>query len=167
MSDLARTLYDTVIRYGYLALFVATLLEGTGLPGPIQIALFASGYLIIRGDMDPAAAIMVAAMGNVSGNAIGYLLGANGGRAFVRRWGRYLRITENHLEWIDRWFCRYGSLTAFIARIFGIIRTPVIIGAGVARMPIGPFLLFSCIGDLIWAAFWIYASMLLGGRLFG
>ncbi|HHY47285.1 MAG TPA: DedA family protein [Firmicutes bacterium] len=164
MSDIAGAVYQFILRYGYLALFLATALEGTGLPGPIQIAFFAAGYMIGRGEMDLAMVVITAALGNLAGNAAGYAIGAIGGRAFIKRWGRYFRIGEQQLDQIEGWFTRYGSLTAFVARIFGIIRTPTILGAGIARMRLGLFLLFSGLGDLVWSTFWTYLGLLWGSR---
>src|SRR4029078_6649281 len=77
---------------------------------------------------------------------IGYYIGAWGGRPFLERWGRYLLIRPHALGLAARCFKKYGPATAFFSRLMPIVRTFISFPAGVARMPIGKFILFSTLG---------------------
>lgn len=143
-------------RYGYAALFVALLLEGTGLPVLVEIPYAVAGLLIARGQMSLLAATFYAAAGNVIGNVLGYLAGAYGGRPFVLRYGRRLHLPENSLELVERWFARYGDKTVLLARWFGIIRTPTIFAAGIARMDLRKYVFYAFLGAFSWCLAWIF-----------
>ncbi|NPV54379.1 MAG: DedA family protein [Firmicutes bacterium] len=162
MESLGDGIYRLVANYGYIAIFICLAIEGTGMPGPVQLVFMAAGYLISKGQLDFALVAVIATLGNVTGNAVGYMIGAKGGRTVLRRYGRYFRLREEHLDAVEAWFQSYGPPAAFFARLFGIPRTPTILGAGVARMNPGLFLIFSGLGDFVWSVFWTYVGVFSG-----
>ena len=85
-------------QYGYLVVFFGVMLESTGVPLPGETILIASGVLAQRGLLDVADAIVSGILGAVVGDQIGYWVGREGGRPFVLRWGRYVRITKATLQ---------------------------------------------------------------------
>lgn len=165
MGDQSNLLYNIIINYGYIALFIGLVVEGTGVPGPVEILFLAAGYLISQGQMNLLNVIAVAASGNVVGNTIAYIIGYYKGRPFVQKYGKYMKITVHDLENMDRWFSRYGGFTNFISRIIGLPRTPAIWASGITRMNFNSFFIFSAIADLIWSAFWAYVSYLAANKL--
>ncbi|MDI3477207.1 MAG: hypothetical protein PWQ59_732, partial [Thermoanaerobacterium sp.] len=158
-------LYRLVIDYGYLALFLALVVEGTGMPGPVEILFLAAGYLISKGQMNFLAVALIAALGNVTGNTLAYIIGARSGRTFVEKYGRYLKITVKDLEGMDRWFSKYGGMTNLISRLIGLPRTPAIWASGITRMDFKSFFIFSAIGDLLWSFFWTSVSYLVSMQI--
>ncbi|HHV62726.1 MAG TPA: DedA family protein [Firmicutes bacterium] len=162
MESLGDSIYRLIANYGYIAIFICLAIEGTGMPGPIQLVFMAAGYLIGKGQLDFGLVAVTATLGNVTGNAIGYLIGAKGGRVVIRKYGRYFRLKEEHLDAVEVWFQNYGPPAAFFARILGLPRTPTILGAGVARMSLGLFLIFSGLGDFVWSVFWTYVGVFSG-----
>jgi len=151
-------IYDMVIRYGYYGLFLWTLVDGTGIPNPVQLAFIASGYLIMHGVMSPYITITVATLGNLTGNIIAYYAGFYEGRSAIERYGRYLHIDDEDIRKVDQWFSRYGGLTNMVSRWIGITRTPAIWAAGITRMSVRTFAVYSFVGDLVWAVFLTYFS---------
>lgn len=158
-------LYSLIIDYGYLALFLSLLVEGTGMPGPVEILFLAAGYLISRGQMSFLAVVLIAALGNVSGNVLAYIIGAKSGRTFVEKYGHFLKITVKDLEGMDRWFSKYGGVTNLLGRLIGLPRTPAIWASGITRMDFKSFFVFSAIGDLLWSLFWTSVSYLVSMQI--
>ncbi len=107
-------------------------------------------------------AIAFATVGSVVGALVGYAIGAFGGRPLLDRYGRYVGIGPDDLERADQWFERWGALAVFAGRMVPLVRTFVSYPAGIARMPLGRFVLFSALGSLPWNAALIYAGFLVG-----
>jgi membrane protein DedA with SNARE-associated domain len=106
--------------------------------------------------------LAAATLGAVAGSLAGYLIGAWGGRPLLDRYGRYVHIYPDDLDRADAWFARYGSWAVFFARMVPLLRALINYPAGIARMPLGRFLLFSTLGSLPWNAALILAGYLLG-----
>jgi membrane protein DedA with SNARE-associated domain len=158
---------------GYLGVVVAMAIESAMIPMPSELILPFAGFLV----SDPSAVepltggpwnfwlvVVVATIGNTLGSLIGYAIGAWGGRPFLERYGRYLLIRPHEIELADQFFQRYGSATAFFSRLLPIVRTFISFPAGVARMPLGRFIVYSTAGAFIWSAVLTEAGVLLGER---
>lgn len=149
----------------YVALFALLVVEGTGMPlVPYEPAFLAAGMLIRAGRMSLPLALAVGALGNLLGNLIGYHLGRAGGR-LMARYGPLLGVTPARLAVVEGWFHRYGALTNFVGRFFGVIRTPAILGAGMARIGLPRFLAWSAAGGTLWTLAWLWAAVAAGGPL--
>lgn len=153
-SGFSSEIYNFVLNYGYIAVFLGLLVEGTGMPGPVEILFFASGYLIAKGSFSLWAVIVIATLGNLAGNIIMYILGYYGGRPLVDKYGKYFKIKDKDIEKVSAWFNKYGGVVAFISRLIGVTRTPAIWTSGIMRMNFTVYALFSLFGDFLWASFW-------------
>jgi membrane protein DedA with SNARE-associated domain len=164
------TLYGSV---GYLGVMIAMAIESAMIPLPSELILPYAGFLVsdpsqieplTRGGWSFWIVVIVATIGNTVGSLIAYAIGAWGGRPFLERWGKYLLIRPHEIELAERFFDRYGSATAFFSRLLPIVRTFISFPAGVARMPIGRFVVYSTAGAFIWSTLLVYAGTLLGSR---
>ena len=108
--------------------------------------------------------LVVATFGAVLGSLAGYAIGAWGGRPLLDRWGRYVHINPDDLDRADEWFRRYGDWAVLIARLIPLLRALINYPAGVARMPLGRFILFSTLGSLPWNGALLLAGYLLGAN---
>jgi len=86
------------------------------------------------------------------GSSIAYAVGRYGGRALFVKYGRYVLVSPHHLDKADRWFERRGELTVFFTRMMPGVRTFISLPAGIAKMPVGKFLLYSLLGSVPWNA---------------
>jgi membrane protein DedA with SNARE-associated domain len=167
-------LYDTI---GYIGVAVAIGLETFVPIIPSEIIVPMAGWKVSQSAADPSvlepltnapwswvAVLIVATVGAVGGSLAGYLIGAWGGRPLLDRWGRYVHINPDDLDRADAWFARYGDWAVFLARLVPLLRALINYPAGVARMPIGRFLLFSTLGSLPWNAGLLLAGYLLGAN---
>lgn len=160
----AGVIYGWAIKYGYAGVFVATALEGTGLPIPIEIPFLAAGILMVQGKMSFPVVWVIATIGETIGNLVGYWVGYRGGRAFVDRYGRRLGVTDRGLSKVSSYFARYGGVTMVGARWFGIVRTPAIIAAGLGRMPLGTYVLYQLIAEASWTAGYLWVFYAFSGH---
>jgi membrane protein DedA with SNARE-associated domain len=158
---------------GYAGLGAAMAIESAMIPLPSELILPFAGFLI----SDPSSvepitgqpwnfwiAVIVATIGNTLGSLVAYGIGAYGGRPFLERYGRYLLIRPHEIEVADEFFRKYGAATVFFGRLLPIVRTFISFPAGVTRMPIGKFVLFSTAGALPWSIALVYAGMQLGAN---
>jgi membrane protein DedA with SNARE-associated domain len=165
-------LYDGV---GYLGVTIAVALETIVAPIPSEVILPMAGWKVSQSAADPGVvepltgagwnlplAIGLATVGSLVGALVGYAIGAWGGRPLLDRYGRYVGIGADDLDRAHRWFERWGSWAVFLGRMVPLVRTFVSYPAGIARMSLGPFVLFSVLGSLPWNAALIYAGFVVG-----
>ena len=150
--------YPLVEHYGYLIIFVGVMLGTTGVPFPSAVILLAAGVLVQQGHLDLRGAIIFGVLGAIIGNQIGYSVGHKGGRPFVLKWGRYVKLTPERLERVERFFLRHGGKAVFAGRFFSVSRMLGALIAGISRMRWGTFFLYSVLGGMVWVA----AVVLLG-----
>lgn len=164
------SLYGAV---GYLGVMLAMTIESAMIPLPSELVLPYAGFLVsdpsqleplTGGPWNFLVVAVVATIGNTLGSLIAYAIGAYGGRPFLERYGRYLLIRQHEIELADRFFARRGNLTVFIGRLLPVVRTFISFPAGVARMPLGPFILYSTAGAFLWSVLLIWAGTLLGSH---
>ena len=164
------TLYGAV---GYLGVAVAMAIESAGVPLPSELILPFAGFLVADptaiepltgAPWNPLLAVLAGTAGNTIGSLLLYWIGARGGRPFLERYGRLLLIRTHELDLADRFFARHGSATAFWSRMLPVIRTFISFPAGVARMPLRPFIVYSTAGALIWSALLVGIGAALGAR---
>jgi membrane protein DedA with SNARE-associated domain len=158
---------------GYLGVFVAMTIESAMIPLPSELILPFAGFLVSDPtQIEPLTgqpwsfwlAVIAATIGNTTGSLIAYAIGAYGGRPFLERYGRYLLIRHHEIELADRFFQRWGVPTVFFSRMLPIVRTFISFPAGVARMPLGTFVLFSTLGAIPWSIALVYAGTVLGAN---
>jgi membrane protein DedA with SNARE-associated domain len=136
--------------YGLLAIFVTMTLESACIPIPSEIVVSFGGFMAAQGDFPLWAVVVVATLANLVGSGIAYALGRYGGRAFFLRYGRYVFVSAHHLDKAEEWFDRRGEITVLLTRMMPGVRTFISVPAGIARMDLGKFLLFSFFGALPW-----------------
>ena len=157
-------------RFGYAGVVIAMTIESAAIPLPSELILPFAGWSVSRGIVEPLTgaawtywgAVIAGVLGNTVGSLASYAVGAVGGRPLLDRYGRYVLISAHDLELADRWFARWGDLTVFFSRMLPIVRTFISVPAGVARMPLWRFLLFSVAGTVPWVMLLVWAGMVLG-----
>jgi membrane protein DedA with SNARE-associated domain len=143
--------YPLVEDYGSLVVFFGVMLGCSGIPFPSAAILIAAGVLIQQGHLQLGFVIGSGILGAVIGNQIGYWAGHKGGRAFVLKWGRYVKITPERLEQVERLLARYGGKAVFASRFFSVTRVFGALVAGTSRMRFGTFVFSSVLSGVVWA----------------
>ncbi len=139
--------------YGLLIVFLTMAAESACIPIPSEIVVPFAGLLSATEGTPPLwAVIVVATAANVVGSGIAYAVGRFGGRPLFLKYGRYIRVNEHHLDMAEDWFERRGELTVFFTRMMPVVRTFISLPAGIARMNVGKFFLYSTLGAIPWNA---------------
>jgi membrane protein DedA with SNARE-associated domain len=168
VGDALSWIVGLVETLGYPGLAIVVALENVFPPIPSEAVLPLAGYLVSQGRMTLWGAVLASTVGSVLGALVLYWLGYAWGedrvRALVKAHGRWLAIDEDDLDRSQRWFERHGRAAVFIARLAPLTRSLISVPAGVARMPLGPFLVYTTLGSGIWNAVLIGAGVLLGAN---
>jgi membrane protein DedA with SNARE-associated domain len=143
---------------GYVGVFLLMVAESMVLPVPSEAVMPFAGFTIAEGTLSWAGVICAATLGSIAGSLIGYAIGRFGGRPFLARYGRYLLLDESDLAMTDRFFQRRGSLTILISRFIPVVRHLISIPAGISRMRLVPFCIFTVVGAGLWNAFLAWAG---------
>lgn len=161
--DWAITLME---RLGYFGIFLLVLLENLIPPIPSEVVLPFAGFMTTTGVVRLAGVIGASAAGSVLGAVALYGLGLWIGRdriqRIVERHQRWLGVTPDHLHEATRWFTRYGPAAVFLCRMVPIMRSIISIPAGLVRMPLFTFCLYTLFGSLIWNTALVGLGALLG-----
>jgi membrane protein DedA with SNARE-associated domain len=146
--------YNTLlISYlGYVGIFLLMALESMIFPIPSELVMPFAGFLIVTGEFGVVPVIVASTLGSIAGSLLSYGMGLLG-EPVVLRYGRYLLLNRHHLEWTETFFFRHGGKTIFIARFIPVVRHLISIPAGLARMPLIPFIIYTAVGATLWNGF--------------
>ena len=147
LSVLAGFVIAVISAGGYLGIALLMAIESACIPLPSELIMPFAGYLVSTGEFNIWLAATAGALGCNLGSIVAYEAGKRGGRPFVERWGKYLLIGPDELDAADRFFARWGSAAVLIGRLLPVIRTFIAFPAGVARMRLLPFHLYTFVGS--------------------
>jgi membrane protein DedA with SNARE-associated domain len=153
-----------ITQYGYLAIFSLLVLGIVGLPVPDETLLTFTGYLVFRGHLSLPLAFLSAFAGSACGITLSYTLGHFFGLILIHRYGKYLRITEEHVEKAHAWFRRAGHWSLTIGYFIPGVRHLTAYAAGMSELEYPTFALFAYAGAAIWVGTFIGLGYLLGER---
>ncbi|MGH8278248.1 MAG: DedA family protein [Gammaproteobacteria bacterium] len=152
---LAGLIITTIARLGYGGVILLMAIESACIPLPSEMILPFAGFLVFRGELNLWLVALAGGVGCVLGSLVAYWVGAVGGRPLVEKYGRYILVSRHDLDLADRWFKRRGDITILIGRLLPVVRTFIAFPAGVARMPLVKFVVYTFIGSFIWS--WLLA----------
>jgi len=152
--------YNTLFinKCSYWGVFFLMALESMIAPVPSELVMPFAGFLIFTGHFDPWAVMIASSLGSIVGSLLSYGMGMLG-EPVVLRYGRYLLLNPHHLEWTKKFFNRHGGKTIFIARFIPVVRHLISIPAGLARMPLTPFIIYTLVGATLWNGFLTYLGV--------
>lgn len=156
-------------HWGFALVFLFMAVESSFVPFPSEIVMIPAGFLAFRGELtlaapwpDAALALLFGTLGSLAGAFVNYGLGLWLGRPFLHRHAKWFFLTEAKLERAEGVFRKYGEVTTFVCRLLPAIRQLVSIPAGLARMPVGRFTLFTALGAGFWNLVLLCAGAALG-----
>ena len=162
----------TISTLGYAGIVLLMAIESACIPLPSEVIMPFSGYLVhthrfnLFGDghdfLNLLAVSVAGAVGCVVGSLVAYWVGMYGGRPFIEKYGRYVLISQHDLNLADRWFARYGEVIVFASRLLPVVRTFIAFPAGVARMNLTRFTVYTFLGSLPWCLGLAYVGQILG-----
>ncbi len=147
---------------GYLGIVLLMAIESACIPLPSEVIMPFSGYLVYAGRFNIWLVALAGAVGCVVGSLVAYWVGMYGGRPLIEKYGRFILLSSHDLDLADRWFARYGEIIVFGSRLLPVIRTFIAFPAGVARMNLTRFVVYTFLGSFPWCLGLAYVGQLLG-----
>lgn len=154
----------TISTLGYSGVVLLMAIESACIPLPSEIIMPFSGYLVSTGQMNLWAVSIAGAVGCVLGSLVAYWVGMYGGRPLIEKYGRFVLVSRHDLDMADRWFSRHGEIIVFVSRLLPAIRTFIAFPAGVARMNLKRFIIYTFAGSLPWCLGLAYVGQKLGEK---
>ena len=164
MHEIVNAIVDIVGQLGYLGIFIMMFLESTFFPFPSEVAMIPAGYLASKGEMNLFVAIMVGTLGSLLGALFNYYLAKKYGRQGVLSFGKYFFFNEVKLEKMEIFFRKHGSFSTFVSRLIPGVRQLVSLPAGLSRMPLNKFTLYTTLGAGLWTMVLALLGYLLGSN---
>ena len=147
---------------GYTGIVALMGIESACIPLPSEIIMPFAGYLVYLGHFNLFWAATAGAIGCNLGSVVAYWIGAKGGRPLVKRYGRWVLMSDHDLDRMTHFFNKYGSITVLVGRLLPVVRTFIALPAGIARMPQLRFHVYTFVGSWPWCLGLAYAGMKLG-----
>jgi len=162
ITILSSFIVATISTLGYSGIVLLMAIESACIPLPSEIIMPFSGYLVSTGEMNIWGVGVAGAVGCVLGSLVAYWGGMYGGRPFIEKYGPYILLSRHDLDIADRWFAKHGEIIVFVSRLLPAIRTFIAFPAGVARMNLPRFVIYTFAGSLPWCLALAYVGQKLG-----
>ncbi len=164
LTALATFTVGVISAGGYWGIALLMAIESACIPLPSEIIMPFAGYLVSTGELNLFLAATAGAIGCNLGSIVAYEIGKRGGRPMAEKWGRYVLIGPGELDLADRFFARWGRWAILFGRMLPIVRTFIAFPAGVARMKLVPFHLFTFVGSWPFCLLLAWIGMTLGDK---
>ena len=162
IHELAQALVDLIFGWGYLGIFIMMAIESSFIPFPSELVLVPAGYLAAKGEMSIWAIMAAALAGSIVGAYINYFLAYTLGRKFLLKFGKYFFIKEETLLKMELYFKKHGHISTFTGRLIPGVRQLISIPAGLAKMNLAEFTIFTFLGAGIWALILVLLGYFIG-----
>ncbi|HXW84751.1 MAG TPA: DedA family protein [Candidatus Binataceae bacterium] len=162
LSAISAFIVATIAALSYPGVVLMMAIESACIPLPSEVIMPFSGYLVASGRFSLQMIAIAGAIGCLLGSYVAYWVGASGGRWFLLRYGRWVLIAPHEIEIADRFFDRWGAPAVFFSRLLPVVRTFIAFPAGVARMRLLPFTIYTLAGSYLWCLVLGFAGMKLG-----
>lgn len=164
LENIISYLVELVADWGYLGIFLLMALESSFFPFPSEVVMIPAGYLVYTGQMNLYMAFAAGAFGSLAGALFNYYLCYFLGRPFVAKYGKYVGITDEKMAKFESFFNRYGEISTFNCRLIPGIRQYISLPAGLAKMNIFTFSLYTTLGAGIWVAILLAIGYYIGDQ---
>lgn len=153
---------QTISSLGYVGIGVLMAIQTTGIPMPSEVIIPFAGYLILSGRFSLLGIAVVGALGSALGASIAYWIGLQGGRALVEKYGQWILISQNDLTLTEKFFSKFGAVSAFVGQLLPVVRSFIGFPAGVAKMKYLKFVVYTFVGSFFWSLILAFVGMKLG-----
>ncbi len=162
IAELAKFTTWAISSLGYGGIVLLMAIESACIPLPSEIIMPFAGYLVYVGRFSLHGAAFAGAVGCIAGSIPAYYLGPYGGRPLIEKYGRYVLLSRHELDLADRLFARWGQWVVLAGRLLPVIRTFIAFPAGVSRMNMTKFVVYTFVGSYPWCYGLAWVGMKLG-----
>lgn len=150
----------------YVGIFLLMLLESALIPIPSEVTMPFSGFLASQGILNFWLVVIVGTIANLVGSLIAYYIGYFIEETIllklIKKYGKFILVSEREYRHAEHWFQKYGDKIIFISRILPAVRTVISLPAGVFKMDIKKFIIYTTVGCFLWSIFLTYVGFYLG-----
>lgn len=164
LAEFAQWLVQNILDMGYMGIFLLMMIESSFIPFPSEIVLIPAGYLAQQGEMNIIVIFLAALFGSLAGAFINYFGALIIGRQLLMRFGKYFFISNSAMEKMENYFQKHGPISTFTGRLIPGIRQLISIPAGLSKMSLLPFSLYTALGAGIWSIVLILLGYILGEK---
>jgi membrane protein DedA with SNARE-associated domain len=162
LESFVHWLLDRFRDLGYPGIVILMAMESSVLPVPSELVMPPAGYLAAKGEMSFVVALACGVLGSVLGALANYYGAHWIGGPFLRRYGKYVFLSEAALARSERFFAQHGEFSTFVGRLFPVVRHLISIPAGLHRMPLPKFIGYTALGALVWCTILTWIGYALG-----
>jgi len=153
---------STISLLGYVGIFFLMMLESMVVPVASELVMPFAGFLVAQGNLNFILVIVASSLGSITGSLIFYYIGKTGGTTLVEKYGKYVLVDTEDIKKTEAWFNKRGELTIFIARLVPVVRHLISLVAGVGKMNVRKFTLYTILGATLWNGILTYLGFILG-----
>lgn len=156
---------NIVGKLGYVGIVLLMGLESSFVPFPSEVVVPPAGYLASQGQMNMVLIIISGVVGSILGSILNYWIAARFGRGFLLKYSRYFFINEEKFAKFEKFFNTHGEITTFIGRLIPVVRQYISFPAGLVRMNLTKFIIYTGLGALIWVIILAYVGYFVGNNI--
>ncbi len=164
LETIINYIVNTIGTLGYFGIFAMMFLESSFFPFPSEVVMIPAGYLAYKGDMNIYIAILAGVLGSLAGALFNYFLAIKYGRAFLVKYGKYFFISEDTILKVENFFKEHGHISTFSGRLIPAVRQYISFPAGLAKMNLFTFSIYTTLGATIWVVILTYLGYFIGGN---
>jgi membrane protein DedA with SNARE-associated domain len=153
---------STIAQLGYVGIFFLMMLESMVVPVPSEFVMPFAGFLIIEGSFNFILVIVASTLGSITGSLLFYYVGKTGGHTLVEKYGKYVLVDTQDIVKTEEWFKKRGELTIFLARLVPVVRHLISLVAGIGKMDVKKFAVYTILGAGLWNGILTYLGFILG-----
>lgn len=150
LGDIINFIVETISSLGYLGIFILMFLESTVIPVPSEVVMIPAGYLAYKGEMNIYIVILLGALGSLGGALFNYYFALKFGKRFLMKYGKYFFVSHETIERTETFFKNHGHISTFSGRLIPGLRHYISLPAGLARMNLFVFCLYTTLGATLW-----------------
>src|SRR5262245_30204800 len=162
LESLIQGLLHGLRDLGYPGIVFLMALESSVFPVPSELVMSPAGYWVAKGEMNAVLVVLCGVVGSIIGALGNYAVARALGRPFIRRYGKYVLLSERSLERSERFFTAHGEISTLIGRMIPVVRHLISIPAGLAQMRLPLFIGYTGAGALIWCSILTWVGWFLG-----
>lgn len=163
-ADIVNFIVQTIGSLGYFGIFILMFLESTVFPIPSEVVIIPAGYLAFKGEMNIYLVILLGVLGSLSGALFNYYFALKFGRTFLLKYGKYFLVSEETIRKTELFFKDHGHISTFSGRLIPGLRHYISLPAGLAKMNLFVFCLYTTLGSALWVLILALLGYFLGGN---